>query len=232
MSADGVLLIALLMPYDEATATDAIRFPEPVTVTVAGTVDIPTDHPAQPPVTLPGCCVRGRLSQGIEVNAWVLRAGALLLILASYWGIYQHGRSVEGAEWQARWSARDAGDKQAWANDERAERDNQQARQNSINKAVQDGQRKIDSAVADAVTARAAADSLQRTVDDLTSCIASQGRSHSCTAAASAAGARTGPVLVKLFKRADARARDLAADADQSRGRGVTCEQVYDSLAR
>ncbi|WP_068580470.1 MULTISPECIES: hypothetical protein [unclassified Pseudomonas] len=51
MSADGVLSITLLMPYDEATATDAIRFPEPVTVTADGPVDIPTDHPAQPPVT-------------------------------------------------------------------------------------------------------------------------------------------------------------------------------------
>ncbi len=51
MSAEGVLSITLLMPYDEATATNAIRFPEPVTVTAPGPVDIPTDHPAQPPVT-------------------------------------------------------------------------------------------------------------------------------------------------------------------------------------
>ncbi|WP_085653327.1 hypothetical protein [Pseudomonas sp. R26(2017)] len=49
MSTDGLLSITLLMPYDEATATNAIRFPEPVTVTAAGPVDIPTDHPAPPP---------------------------------------------------------------------------------------------------------------------------------------------------------------------------------------
>lgn len=49
MSADGVLAVTLLMPYDEATATGAIRFPEPVTVTADGPVDIPTDHPAPPP---------------------------------------------------------------------------------------------------------------------------------------------------------------------------------------
>lgn len=47
------------------------------------------------------------------MSAWLLRGG--LLVLASYWGIYQHGRSNESAEWQARWNARDAGDKQAWA---------------------------------------------------------------------------------------------------------------------
>ncbi|WP_025126490.1 hypothetical protein [Pseudomonas sp. PH1b] len=51
MSTDGVLSITLQMPYDEATATDAIRFPEPVTVTADGLVDIPTDHPAPPPET-------------------------------------------------------------------------------------------------------------------------------------------------------------------------------------
>ncbi|WP_181321656.1 hypothetical protein [Pseudomonas protegens] len=49
MSADGGLAITLLMPYDEATATEAIRFPAPVTITTDGPVDIPTDHPAQPP---------------------------------------------------------------------------------------------------------------------------------------------------------------------------------------
>lgn len=49
MSADGVLAVTLLMPYNEATATHAIRFPEPVTVTADGPVDIPTDHPAPPP---------------------------------------------------------------------------------------------------------------------------------------------------------------------------------------
>ncbi|MFJ2379932.1 DUF2514 family protein [Pseudomonas protegens] len=166
------------------------------------------------------------------MSAWLLRGGLLVLVLASYWGIYQRGRSIESAEWQARWNARDAGDKQAWAIDERAERDKEQDRQNSINKAVQDGQRKIDSAIADAVTARAAAGSLQRTVDDLTERLKRTASSNSCTAAASAAATRTGLVLADLLKRADQRAGDLAATADQSRSRGVTCEQAYDALVK
>ena len=37
-------------------------------------------------------------------------------------------------------------------------------------------------------------------------------------------------VLADVFKRADERAGDLAADVDQSRGRGVTCEEAYDGL--
>ncbi|POA52143.1 MULTISPECIES: DUF2514 family protein [unclassified Pseudomonas] len=173
------------------------------------------------------------------MNALVLKVGgialaALLLAGLEAWAlfsVYGHGKAVRDAEWQVRWSNRDAGDKQAWAIDERAERDKEQARQNSINKAVQDGQRKIDSAVADAVTARSAADSLQRAVDDLTERLKRTASSNSCTAAASAAATRTALVLAELFKRADARAGDLAAEADQSRSRGVTCEQAYEGVA-
>ncbi|POA88064.1 DUF2514 family protein [Pseudomonas protegens] len=164
------------------------------------------------------------------MSAWLLRVGLLVLALASYWGIYQHGRSIESAEWQARWNARDAGDQQAWGLAEKAERDKEQARQTSINKAVQNGQRKIDDAMADAATARAAAGSLQRTIDDLTERLKRTASSNSCTAAASAAATRTALVLADLLKRADQRAGDLAAVADQSRSRGVTCEQAYDGL--
>ncbi|MDP9528464.1 DUF2514 family protein [Pseudomonas protegens] len=156
----------------------------------------------------------------VALGSWALMAA------------YEHGQSVKDEEWQARWNARDAGDKQAWALAEKAEREKEQTRQNSINKAVQDGQRKIDQAAADAVTARAAAGSLQRTVDDLAGRLAAQGRSNSCTTAASQAATRTALVLADLFKRADQRAGDLAADADQSRSRGVTCERAYDGLGK
>jgi hypothetical protein len=37
-------------------------------------------------------------------------------------------------------------------------------------------------------------------------------------------------VLADVFKRADQRAGDLAAIADQARARGLTCEQAYLSL--
>lgn len=174
------------------------------------------------------------------MNALLLKVGgaavvALLLAALAVWALtasYNRGVSVKDAEWQARWSARDAGDKQAWALAEKAEREKEQALQISINKAVQDGQRKIDQAAADAVTARAVAGSLQRTVDDLTERLKRTAGSNSCTAAASQAATRTALVLAELFKRADARAGDLAADADQRGARGVTCEQAYDGIAK
>lgn len=154
----------------------------------------------------------------------------LALAALAFWGAYLHGRSTMDDEWQTRWADRDAGDKQAWAMAEVAEREKEQTRQNSINKAVQDGQQKIDQATADAASARTVAGGLQRTVDDLAGRLAAQASSHSCTAAASQAASRAVMVLADVFKRADERAGNLAADADQGRSRGVTCEKAYDSV--
>ncbi|QIH11811.1 DUF2514 family protein [Pseudomonas sp. BIOMIG1BAC] len=43
---------------------------------------------------------------------------------------------------------------------------------------------------------------------------------------------RTPLVLAELFKCADAQAGDLAAEVDQSRGRGVTCGQAYEGISK
>lgn len=160
---------------------------------------------------------------------WAWRVTALLLLLASYWGSYEHGRTTMSDEWQIRWAARDAGDKQAWALAEAAERTKEQAHQQQMNKVILDGQKIIDRAVADTDAARADL-SLRDEADRSASRITSPAGGHSCTAAASAAASRVALVLADVLKRADERAGDLAADADQSRGRGVTCEQAYAAL--
>ncbi len=173
------------------------------------------------------------------MNAAMLKVGGaalacLLLVALAGWSLmraYDLGMSVKDTEWQARWNARDAGDKQAWALAEKAEREKEQARQNSINKAVQDGQRTIDEAVADAAAARADL-SMRDAADRAASRTASQVGGNSCTAAASAAASRAVLVLADVLKRADQRAEDLAATADQRGARGVTCEQAYDGLGK
>ncbi|WP_313327864.1 DUF2514 family protein [Pseudomonas qingdaonensis] len=156
-------------------------------------------------------------------------AVCLALVLVSYWVAYEHGRTTMDAEWQSRWAARDAGDKQAWALAETAERTKEQAHQQQMNKVILDGQKIIDRAVADAAAARADL-SLRDEADRSASRITSPAGGHSCTAAASAAASRVTLVLADVLKRADERAGDLATDADQSRGRGVTCEQAYTAL--
>lgn len=165
-----------------------------------------------------------------------MKAGVILLLVAiaagALFGAYHHGLSVKDAEWQAEWNARDTRDAAAALTNEADERVKEQARQQSINKAIQNGQQIIDRAVADAAVARAdlgvrdAADATARRI------AASQSSGHSCTAAASQAATRAVMVFADVLKRADQRAGELAEVADQSRGRGVTCEQAYDGLGR
>jgi len=163
------------------------------------------------------------------VNGWAWRATALLLLLASYWCAYEHGRTTMNNEWQGRWAARDAGDKQAWALAETAERTKEQAHQQQMNKVILDGQKIIDRAVL-MLPLLALISACGTKPIDQPAVSPSPAGGHSCTAAASAAASRVALVLADVLKRADERAGDLATDADQSRGRGVTCEQAYDSL--
>jgi hypothetical protein len=156
---------------------------------------------------------------------------AVLLVAVALFGAYHHGVTVTDSKWQAEWNARDTRDAQAKANNEAAERTKEQAYQQSINKAVQDGQRIIDQATADAVAARTSADSLRGAADAIAARLAaSEASGNSCNAAASKAASRAAMVLADVLKRIDQRAGDLAADADQSRSRGVTCEVAYTSL--
>ena len=158
---------------------------------------------------------------------------ALLLVAGALFGVYHHGVTVTNDEWQAKWIERDARDEAAKAANEAAERDKEQSRQQAINKVVQNGQALIDTAAAAVTAANRESDRLRSAADGLASRIAaSQVGGNSCTAAASAAATRAVMVLADVLKRADQRAGDLAGYADQSHGRGVTCEQAYDSLGK
>lgn len=50
------------------------------------------------------------------------------------------------------------------------------------------------------------------------------------TASGGQAGTTGSELLAELFRRADQRAGELAAIADQARIRGLTCEAAYDAL--
>lgn len=171
------------------------------------------------------------------MNAILIRTfpyiAAVLLVFGALYGAYHHGLSVKDAEWVSRWNDRNTLDAKARAANESAARAKEQAYQRSIEKAVQDGQRTIDQATADASSARAAADSLRGAADAIAARLAaSQAGGNSCTAATSAAATRAAMVLADVLKRADQRAGDLAEYADQARARGMTCEQAFDGLSK
>ncbi|MND61971.1 hypothetical protein D3C80_532410 [compost metagenome] len=141
--------------------------------------------------------------------------------------------TVTDEKWQSEWNDRDTRDAEARALNEATERTKEQAYQQSINKAAQDGQRNIDQAMADAAAARAAADGVQLVADNLARRLAaSEASGNSCTAAASQTATHAAMVLANVFKRADQRTGDLAAIADQARTRGLTCEQVHEGFSR
>ena len=156
---------------------------------------------------------------------------ALLLVAGALFGAYHHGLSVKDAEWQSLWNARDTRDAQAKAENEAAARTREQIYQQSINKAVQDGQRTIDQATADASAARASADGLRRAADALAARLAaSQAGGHSCTAAASTAATRAVMVLADVLKKSVRRNTELAETADSAIARGEVCEAAYSAL--
>lgn len=154
----------------------------------------------------------------------ILALAAAVLFVA-----YDHGRQTMNSEWQQRWSDRDAGDKQAWAIAEAAEREKEQAHQQAINKVIQDGQKALDSYAADLAAARIDSRVREQT-DKLASTAASKASSHSCTTAASQAAVRAVLVFADVLKRADERAGQLASYADESRIRGLNCEAAYQGI--
>ncbi|MDY7559982.1 DUF2514 family protein [Pseudomonas sp. CCC3.2] len=165
-----------------------------------------------------------------KVGAFLL---AILLVFGALYGAYHHGETLANAEWQAKWNDRDTKDAAAALANETTQRDLEQARQHSINKAIENGQQSIDKATSDAADANAHADSLRGAVDQLTGRLAaSEASGNSCATAASKAATRAAVVLADVFKRADQRAGDLAGYADQSHARGVTCEQALDGLTK
>jgi hypothetical protein len=156
---------------------------------------------------------------------------ALAIVAGALFGAYHHGLSVKDAEWKVEWSARDTRDAQAKQANEATERAKEQARQQSINKAIQDGQKIIDRAAADADAARASADSLRGAAGTLTARLTpSQAGGDSGTAVASQTATRAAMVLSELLDRSVETNRELATALDQSQVAGQTCEAIYDAL--
>ncbi|WP_175650939.1 DUF2514 domain-containing protein [Pseudomonas sp. Marseille-P9899] len=153
----------------------------------------------------------------------------LLLVLGSYWAVYQHGRSVERFGWEVRWAERDRADSEAVGVAQAEAREEEQRRQAAQQKVREDAQKEQRVADADAAGADAAG---QRLHDDAGRFAAA----FSCPAPDPAAGARSAAatraamVLSDLLSRADARAGELAKAYDAARIAGQACEAAYTAL--
>lgn len=162
------------------------------------------------------------------ISNWKQLLAGLLLFLAAAGG-WHEGSARMAASWQARWDDHEKQDKQAAAAFEARERAEEQRRQQSINKVIEDGQRNIDQ-----VRANASAAADQRVHDAAAKyadrVAAAEAGRDSCTAAASKAAAQHARVLAELLGEADRLAGVYAEAADESRVRGLACEAAYEGI--
>ncbi|RRV49046.1 DUF2514 domain-containing protein [Pseudomonas sp. p106] len=158
-----------------------------------------------------------------------LRCIVLLLLLASYWGVYQHGRSVERAEAAQASAERDSGDRLAELLGERGARQAEQRRAQAQEEVRAHAQEERTIADAGAAGADVAGQRLQHEGAKLAATVSCTGTDTAAVARGQAA-TRAAMVLSDLLARADARAGDLAKAYDRARIAGLACEASYNAL--
>jgi len=167
------------------------------------------------------------------MKSWAIRSMILLVLLASYWGVYQHGRTVERAEAARASAERDSGDRLAEVIGERGARQEEQRRVQAQEEARAHAHKERTTADAGAAGADAAGERLQREGAKLAVTAASTVRCPGTDTAAIARGqaaTRAAMVLSELRDRADARAGELAEAYDRARIAGQLCESSYNAL--
>ena len=153
----------------------------------------------------------------------------LSLVLVSYWGVYEHGRSVERAEAAQASAKRDSDDRLAEIVGERDARQEEQRRATAREEVRAHAQE--DRIIAD--TGAAGADAAgQRLRDEgakLAATVSCPGADPAAIARGEAA-TRAAMVLSELRDRADERAGELAKAYDRARIAGQACEASYNAL--
>ena len=162
---------------------------------------------------------------------WPGRLGLLALVLASYWGVYQHGRSVERAEASAASAERDSGDRLAEMIGERGARQEEKRRAEAQEEARDHAHEQHQVADAGAAGADVAGQRLQHDAAQLAASVSCPGPDTGAIARGKAA-TRAAMVLSDLLARADARAGELAKAYDQARIAGLACEASYNALTK
>lgn len=168
------------------------------------------------------------------LSYWKTALIAVLFGLVVCWFSHQRytaGYSKANAEWALKWKQRDADDATALAKRQAEARAEEQRRQGEIDAIEKRTEGQIAQAAADADHARAVSDGLHDEAAKLAARLAASERARrAATASEGATGTTGSELLAELFRRADQRAGELAATADQARIRGLTCEAAYDAL--
>ncbi len=163
------------------------------------------------------------------MKGWVILAVAVLL--ASHWGAYQHGCSVERAKAGQASAQRDSGDRLAEVIGERGARQEEQRRAQAQEETRAHAQEERKIANTGAAGADAAGQRLHDDGAKFAAAISCPGTDTAAVARGQAA-TRAAMVLSDLLVRADARAGELAKAYDQARIAGLACEASYNALIK
>lgn len=163
--------------------------------------------------------------------SWPLRLGLMALVLASYWGAYQHGRSVERSSAATASAARDSGDRLAEVIGERDARQEEQRRATAQEEARAHAQEEHQVADAGAAGADAAGQRLQHDAAALAATVSCPATDTAAIARGHAA-TRAAMVLSELLDRSVDTNRELAKVYDRARIAGLACERSYGALIR
>ena len=163
------------------------------------------------------------------MSGWGVRVIALLVVVGSYWLVYQHGRSVERAEAATTSAQRDSGDRLAEVLGERGERQEEHRRAAAHEEVREHAQEQRTIAETAAAGADAAGQRLHDEAGKLVATVGCPGQDPAVAARGEAAR-RAAMVLSDLLDRSVETNRELAAAYDRARVAGLACEASYDAL--
>ena len=169
------------------------------------------------------------MEQLVARYGFLLRCIGLLLLLASHWGAYQHGRSVERAEAGQASAQRDSGDRLAELIGERGARQEEQRRATAQEEARAHAQKERTIADDGAAGADAAGRRLRSDAAQLAATVSCSGPDTASIARGQAA-TRAAMVLSDLLDRSVATNRELAQAYDRAKIAGLACEASYNAL--
>lgn len=158
-----------------------------------------------------------------------MRVIALLLVVASYWGAYEHGRSMERAEAATVSAQRDSGDRLAEVLGERDARKEENRRETAKEEVRAHAQEQRTIADAGAASADVAGQRLRDEVGKLAATVSCPATDPAAIARGQAA-TRAAMVLSDLLERSVDTNRELAKAYDSARIAGQQCEREHNVL--
>ncbi len=162
------------------------------------------------------------------MSPWAGVAAGLVL-LASHWAVYEHGRSVELAQAGQQSAKRDSGDRLAEVIGERSVRLEEHRSADAQQEARVKGHEERTIADAGAADADTAGQRLRSAATQFASAVSCPGTDTAAIARGQAA-TRAAMVLSDLLARADKRTGELAEAYDRARIAGQQCEREYDGM--